>query len=404
MTDPGRIYILIDKYTAGLATMAEQEELALLLEQPHGDEAAKNYLIQLLQQTPLLPEHGEARWQAIRDAIRRAGEENTPRKRAILTRPVFRWAAAAVLLGGVAAWYLLTAKNTKPLQQTVALKHDRPPGGNAALLTLSDGSTIALDSARNGVVAQQGNTSIAKLGNGQLVYQAAANHEPGATSRTSQAASGPAHNTLTTPRGGQYRLILPDGTAVWLNAASSITYPTAFRDVERSVKITGEAYFEVQKDKTRPFRVIFQSGADSGVVEVLGTHFNINAYTDEEVVKTTLLEGSVRVLSKTSTLLKPGQQAQLDDKGRTIVMPDADVEDVMAWKNGRFHFEDADIRTVMRQIARWYDVEVVFEGRVTTEKFEGDIPRNSQLKDVFKILELSKVHFKIEDKKVTVMP
>lgn len=140
------------------------------------------------------------------------------------------------------------------------------------------------------------------------------------------------------------------------------------------------------------------------MVEVLGTGFNINAYTDEDAVRTTLLEGSVRVVGRQSTLLKPGQQVQLDNSGHSTVVPDADVEDVIAWKNGRFHFENADIQTVMRQIARWYNVEVVFEGKITTAKFEGDIPRSSQLSEVFKILELSKVHFKIDDKKVTVMP
>jgi len=160
----------------------------------------------------------------------------------------------------------------------------------------------------------------------------------------------------------------------------------------------------VQKDPKHPFKVTFNPGADSGSVEVLGTHFNINAYSDQATVKTTLLEGSVRVVSKAATLLKPGQQAQLDNTGHAAVFADVDLDEVIAWKNGRFHFEDADIRTVMRQIARWYDVEVAFEGKITTEKFVGDIPRNSRLTEVFKILELSNVHFKVEDKKVTVIP
>lgn len=395
MIAPGRITLLIDKYTSGTATPAEKEELAALLEQPSGDETARDYLVQLLQQTPQAMEHDEARWQAIREAIHRMGREEAPgvRKGIKKRMPLIRWAAAAALIGAIATWQLLTPKQ-RP-QPAIAVRHDRAPGGNVALLTLSDGSTIALDSVGNGVIAQQGNTKIDKLGNGQLAYNRADSR---------QAAAAPLHNTLTTPRGGQYRLILPDGTAVWLNAASSITYPTAFTGDERSVQITGEAYFEVQKDKTRPFRVKFNAGADSGIVEVLGTDFNINAYTDEDAVRTTLLEGSVRVVGRETTLLHPGQQSQLDSKGHTKLIPDADVEDVIAWKNGRFHFENADIQTVMRQIARWYNVEVVFEGKITTAKFEGDISRSSQLTEVFKILELSKVHFKIDDKKVTVMP
>jgi len=397
----GRITLLIDKYTSGTATPAEEEELAALLEQPSADQTARDYLMQLLQQTPPAMEHDEARWQAIREAIHRMGRKQAPEKRRGML--LIRWAAAAVLIGGIATWYMLTPKQKKTDEggAAIAVKHDRAPGGNVALLTLADGSTIALDSVGNGVVAQQGNTNIDKLGNGQLAYKRADTRE-GAD--RGQDADAPVHNTLTTPRGGQYRLILPDGTAVWLNAASSITYPTAFTGNERSVQITGEAYFEIQKDKTRPFRVKFNTGADSGVVEVLGTDFNINAYTDEDAVRTTLLEGSVRVVSRETTLLHPGQQIQLDNKGHAKLIPDADVEDVIAWKNGRFHFENADIQTVMRQIARWYNVEVVFEGKITTEKFEGDIPRSSQLTEVFKILELSKVHFKIDDKKVTVMP
>jgi len=390
MTARERIHELIDKYAANTATVAEQNELAQLLELSEGDDEAISYLLRLLQQTTPLPEHSEARWQAIRAAIGHTVPATRVRKRSM----VFRWTAAAAIIAGITTWYLFLPKatlKTQPASTTVP--HDRPPGGNVAMLTLSDGSIIALDSARTGPLTQQGNTKIAKLNNGQLAYKTL-NEKPTAL----------LYNTLTTPRGGQYRLILPDGTGVWLNAASSITYPTAFAGDERVVRITGEVYFEVQKDPTHPFKVTFNPGADSGSVEVLGTHFNINAYSDEATVKTTLLEGSVRVVSKAATLLKPGQQAQLDNTGHAAVFADVDLDEVIAWKNGRFHFEDADIRTVMRQIARWYDVEVAFEGKITTEKFVGDIPRNSRLTEVFKILELSNVHFKVEDKKVTVIP
>jgi ferric-dicitrate binding protein FerR (iron transport regulator) len=394
MTARERIHELIDKYAANTATVAEQDELAHLLDLSEGNEEAISYLRRLLQQTTPLPEHSEARWQAIRAAI----GQTVPATRAGKLSMVFRWTAAAAIIAGITTWYLFLPKPTLKTQPaSTAVRHDRPPGGNVAMLTLSDGSIIALDSARTGPLTQQGNTKIAKLNNGQLAYQEASSYKLRATSEL-------LYNTLTTPRGGQYRLLLPDGTGVWLNAASSITYPTAFAGDERVVRITGEVYFEVQKDPTHPFKVIFNPGADSGSVEVLGTHFNINAYSDEATVKTTLLEGSVRVVSKAATLLKPGQQAQLDNTGHAAVFADVDLDEVIAWKNGRFHFEDADIRTVMRQIARWYDVEVAFEGKITTEKFVGDIPRNSRLTEVFKILELSNVHFKVEDKKVTVIP
>jgi transmembrane sensor len=394
MTARERIHELIDKYAANAATVAEQEELAHLLHLSEGDEEARNYLLGLLQQTTPLPGHSEARWQAIRAAI---GHE-APKPPISNSFMIFRWIAAAALIAGITTWYLLLpAPTIKTQLPSASVRHDRLPGGNVAMLTLSDGSIIALDSARTGPLTQQGNTKVAKLSNGQLAYQEASSDKLRATSEL-------LYNTLTTPRGGQYRLILPDGTGVWLNAASSITYPTAFNGDERVVRITGEVYFEVRKDPMHPFKVTFNPSADSGSVEVLGTHFNINAYSDEATVKTTLLEGSVRVVSKTATLLKPGQQVQLDNSGHATLLPDVDLDEVIAWKNGRFHFEDADIRTVMRQIARWYDVEVVFEGKIATEKFVGDIPRNSRLSEVFKILELSNVHFKVEDKRVTVVP
>ena len=400
MTEAGRIYSLIDKFAAGTASPAEQEELARLLEDASGDEEARQYLLRMLEQMPQLPEHSHERWQAIRAAILPEAEGTNhmvvsfvaERPSVAKLRRILSWSVAAALIGGIiAAWYLLPAKKTATRQTAIAVEHDRPPGGNVATLTLGDGSRITLDSAVNGVLAEQGNTKIAKLGNGRLAYNTL-NEKPVAL----------LFNTLMTPRGGQYSLILPDGTGVWLNAASSITYPTSFTGNERVVRITGEVYFEVRKDPVRPFHVTFDIGPDTGKVEVLGTHFNINAYKDEAAVKTTLLEGSVKVVGKGSTLLKPGQQVQLDNGGKASPIKEADLEDVTAWKNGIFHFDHSDIGTVMRQIARWYDVEVVFEGRPTSEKFDGDIPRNSQLTEVFRILELSNVHFKVEDRKVTV--
>jgi ferric-dicitrate binding protein FerR (iron transport regulator) len=267
---------------------------------------------------------------------------------------------------------------------------------------LADGTTIVLDSAGNTTLATQGNTHIIKLNNGQLAYRDADQRTP---------ATALQYNTISTPKGGQYEIILPDGSHVWLNAASSLRFPAAFTGNERIVALTGEAYFEVAKNPAQPFKVTFTGSAGDGQVEVLGTHFNINAYDDEANSKTTLLEGKVKISRPQSgmqdpnpEILNPGQQAAIADGVGNIKVLAVDADAAIAWKNGVFSFDNVDIKTVMRQIARWYDVEVVYEGALAAEKFEGEIPRSSTLADVFKILELSAVHFKIEGRKVIVMP
>jgi len=395
MSNSERTIYLIDRYVDDTATMTEREELSLLLEDPSCDEAAKIYLLQMLHATQSVPEHSPARWEEIRKAI---GQEQPLGSRRRMAGYRFWWSVAALLVGLLVSFYFYQQRaGLAPAHSGQTLANDRAPGGNIATLTLSDGSTIALDTVHNGTLAQQGTTSIAKLGNGQLAYKQL-HEKPGTV----------LFNTLTTPRGGQYRLVLPDGTGVWLNAASSITYPTAFAGTDRKVSITGEAYFEVTKDAAMPFVVAIVApagGRDGLQVEVLGTSFNVNAYSDEDAVRTTLLEGSVRLVSpRRGTLLVPGQQGQLHRDGDLLVVSDVDTDETMAWKEGRFSFENADIATVMRQIARWYDVDVVFEGKIAAERFTGEIPRSSKLAEVFKILELSNVHCRIDNRKVTVMP
>ena len=409
-----RLYYLLDKYVSASATPAEQDELTVLLNAPEYDELAKDRLLLLLQETTPLAQHSEERLMTLlktmnspeigRSAnIGRSEIGGSPVVR-LLTNNKFWWGVAAAALL-IYANFFFNHPTTNPVAATPAKAavHDRTPGGNIAVLTLSDGSAIALDSAKNGIVAQQGNVKISKLSNGQLAYNGL--HEKPTVVL---------YNTLTTPRGGQYKLVLPDGSIVWLNAASSIRYPTTFSGEERVVSITGEAYFEIAKNPSMPFKVNLPypsggrpegGGGEATQIEVLGTNFNVNTYTDENVQKTTLLEGSIRLFSKDAAQkLEPGQQAQVHKNGQLSVLNNADTEEAVAWKNGRFHFENADIETVMRQIARWYDVEIVFQGKIPTEKFEGEIPRNSNMSEVFKILELSNVHFKVDDKKVTVMP
>ncbi len=301
-------------------------------------------------------------------------------------------ASLVIFISGIAVYFALKANRHNAITEVPPrqLKNEVAPGGNKAILTLADGSTIILDDAKNGQVAQQGGTRIAKLTGGQLVYNALDNKPAEVV-----------FNLLTTPRGGQFKLTLPDGSEVWLNAASSIKYPTAFTGNDRKVEITGEVYFEIVHNATKPFKV----SVNGMMVKVLGTHFNINAYNDEASVKTTLLEGSVS-LTKGDAIatLNPGQQAQVRDGSNIKVINNVDVAQIVAWKNGYFSFNRAGLQTVMRQIARWYNVEISYEGKVPERQFGGKIDRNSNISEVLKILEESKVHFRIDEKKIIVSP
>ena len=280
---------------------------------------------------------------------------------------------------------------------------DIMPGGNKAILTLANGKKISLTDATKGQLAEQAGVKIAKTADGQLVYTVT-KMAPSPLERT----GGEAFNTIETPRGGQYQVILPDGTKVWLNAASSLTYPTTFTGNERRVTLTGEGYFEVAKKveggKAEGKRLPFIVTTGEQQVEVLGTHFNINAYTDEETIRTTLLEGSVRVSNRkshSSRLLQPGQQAWFN-KHSAIKVVDVNTLDAVAWKDGYFRFNRDDIQSVMRQISRWYNIDVIYEGDKPDYEFVGAIRRSVTISQVLKMLELSNVHFKIEDRKVII--
>ena len=305
----------------------------------------------------------------------------------------FRIAASVVLIFSALAWFFFQGQQQKEVAEVKNEKkfeNDIKPGGDKAILTLADGTKIILDSTKNGTIAQQGAANVVKTEEGQLAYSPA----------TGVRLEGSLYNTISTPRGGQYRLVLPDGSMVWLNAQSSIRFPAMFTGTERRVEIKGEVYFEVAKNKAMPFRV----KANDMEVEVLGTHFNIMAYDDEALMKTTLLEGAVKVSSKTkSVFLQPEQQAKFAAGSNDLkITSDVDVDEETAWKTGWFRFNDADISTVMRQLSRWYDVEVSYSGSLPSDRFTGKISRNISLLKVLKILELSDVHFKIEGKKIIV--
>lgn len=300
-------------------------------------------------------------------------------------------AAAIILLLSAGAYLLVNRPPAKAIAAKPApVKNDVMPGGNKAVLTLANGKTIVLDSAGKGLLAQQGGTVVNKLQDGELVYDASA-----------QSNSALGLNTVSTPRGGQYQVVLPDGSRVWLNAASSLRFPTAFSGRERNVELTGEAYFEIEKNREKPFHVL----VNGMQVAVLGTHFNVMAYEDEAVVKTSLLEGRVKVSQGSNeVLLMPAQQASLDRERRQLVMDkNADVDKAVAWKNGLFDFENDDIRTIMRQLSRWYDVKIVFSGPVTEHYYTGEIRQKVPISQVLHMLELiGGVSFVIEGKTITV--
>ena len=306
--------------------------------------------------------------------------------------------AAAVILATTVSLYFYT-NNTKTEPEYFAdinPKNDIAPGVNKAILTLADGSQISLDDAAKGFVASQGNTSITKTEDGQIVYK---KYEEGLRNMGSALAM----NTIKTPKGGRYTISLPDGSKVWLNSASSLSYPTAFSASERKVKLIGEAYFEIAKRKSQPFRV----ESNNQVVEVLGTHFNINSYEDEAYIKTTLLEGSVRIILKSANpnaqLLKPGEQSLTSSSQSDIKIQHTDTEKAIAWKNGYFKFKNTPIRDIMREIERWYDVELVYDGKLAPDEFTGYISNDVKISGVLKMLEESGgIKFTVKGRKLKI--
>jgi ferric-dicitrate binding protein FerR (iron transport regulator) len=270
--------------------------------------------------------------------------------------------------------------------------NDVAPGGAKAQLTLADGRVITLDSGVNALLANQSGIRISKSVQGQLVYTVVGGKESANDSIS--------YNTLKTPPGGQYQLILSDGTKVWLNASSSIKYPASFAKLkERKVQLNGEAYFEVAHNKAMPFKVF----SDRQEIEVLGTHFNVNCYNDEPVTKTTLLEGSVRINTEANRIvvLRPGQQAMVNDQ---IRVEDVDLELAVAWKNGDFILKDEDFKTSMRKIARWYNVDVIYDASAPDDlELGGWVSRSKNISTVLHLMESTgKVHFKVQGRRVTV--
>lgn len=367
---------LLHKYNAGTCTPAEKAAIESWYQQLELTELAQLSEKQLQEIAALAP------------------DVPMPAKRRTL-RPWLAAAASIALLIGVGSFfYLHRHPAATPVPVAASLQNDVLPGSNKALLTLSNGKTIILADAKNGQLAQQGQIMIEKKADGEISYTDAAEQDE-------TAGTAPMFNTVSTPRGGQHHLVLSDGTQVWLNAASSIKYPVKFTGGTRSVTVSGEAYFEVAPDAAAPFRVISRAQT----IEVLGTHFNINAYADERQVKTTLLEGAVRVLADAgnSVTLKPGQQAILQP-GQQVTVGNADVETAIDWKNGDFVFSNQTLPDIMRKIARWYDVDINYGNYKNSPlTFSGVVSRTHNLSAVLAMLEsTATVKFIIRNNQVTI--
>ncbi|WP_346317681.1 FecR domain-containing protein [Chitinophaga sp. YIM B06452] len=380
--DTGQISDLAEKYLDGRATAAEQEALHEWYDRVNEGDTE----IVVNAQADTLEGVKARMLRQLQEQIAR-DKEAAPVSVLPMRRKWLPWAAAAAFIVAVAGTYLL--KQPEEQGNTTAVL-PLPPAGNKAMLTLGNGTVVDLNASTDGAIAEQSGTTVNKQ-QALLVYDA------------NNGGAKPAINKLSVPRGGKYRLILPDGTKVWLNAASELQFPTAFPGADRVVELSGEGYFEVAADADQPFIVKTAAGMR---VEVLGTHFNVKAYADEATINTALLEGSVKVVAANgkSSLLKPGDLAKVAADHSISITREPDPEQAVAWKEGLFAFRNADIAVILREIGRWYDVEISYEGPVTRRRFTGKASRSYSLAETLSILEASDLHFRQEGKKIIVLP
>lgn len=364
---------VLDKVSSGTATAEEEAMARLWLHQLHQNDEAR-----LSEEE--LNEVSEEMWAS----LEKTRKQSSPQGRKLW--PYIAAAASVVLVVGLGL-YFYKAPSSVTVKAPQQYSNDVPAGSNKAYLTLADGKKILLTNATNGMLAEEGGVKITKTADGQLVYTIA---DEGKKSTGK-------YNRIETPIGGQYELQLPDGTRVWLNAASSLKYPASFYALkQRSVELIGEAYFEVAKDKTKPF-VVKSKGQE---VEVLGTHFDVNAYPDEQSIKTTLIEGSVKLNGKLT--LKPGEQSVLSD-GKFNVK-EVNAIDAADWKNGEFVFTNEPLTSILKKVARWYGVEIVYTNDlVKVPTFSGSVSRSENISSVLNMLEeTSSVRFSITGKQVRI--
>lgn len=386
-----RIHFLLEAHISKRATPDEENELMDWILEAGYDSELKNYMLGVWNQYRPTEKLSNVEWDEIYSRVM-----ETPVISIQQNKSKIKWlqvaAAVVVMILASGMYFYFTPQPKQSIAVVPAKQHDiAPPASNKAILTLADGTKIEIDTSGNGTLAIQGNIKIIKQSSGAISY-------------TGSASANISYNTLNVPRGSKpLSLMLADGSLVWLNVGSSLTYPTAFSGNERKVKITGEAYFEVAHNAGMPFVVQNKDVT----VHVLGTHFNVNNYEDESDERITLLEGSIQVSkNKRSRFLKPGQQARIDNDLKEIkIIKDVDMDEVMAWKNGKFKFgENTGINAIMRQIGRWYNVDIEYKGRVN-QRFWGTISKDVNLSRVLKILEATGgVKFKIEGKKIIVMP
>jgi transmembrane sensor len=408
-----RLNYLLQRYTDDAATPSERLELMEALKDEAQEESVRQWLLATLERYDAggrtaigaqdagsdIPDLSEEKAEQVLTQILQSEREDPEYIPAEVVPMRQRWrrrawmAAAAVLLlvAGVGGYRQLTGGNKQVTIAARAVKQDVAPGKHAAVLTLAGGRRVLLDSSISDTVGRQGNTTIINM-KGLLAFQG----------QPAGSASELVYNTLTTNSGNQYQLILPDGSKVWLNAASSIRFPVSFGAKERKVEVTGEAYFEVVTNANRPFLVQHENT----MVKVLGTSFNINTYADERALTATLLEGAIAVgVDGNNKVIRPGQQARIGAGGGISILDNVSTEEVVAWKNDLFFFRSADIGTIMRQLARWYDIQIAYQGEDIGERFYAKLPRSVHLSEALDALSLTgKVHFELEGKKVIVRP
>ncbi len=394
-----RIYELLLKLFQGELSLEEEEELALWIESFQDDEEWTQQLQSVWMEYE--PEERMEKEKAEVLLKRITRKEKAPfieRKRIYFDRKMLKWAAVAAIIGLLLAFTIKYLLPGREIESKVVVQQQKEtpitPGGNRAVLTLSNGKSIALDSSQKGLLANNGNGKVLKISSGVLKLQKEAE----------SASSSITYNTITTPRGGQYEVILSDGSKIWLNAGSSLRFPTAFNGAKREVDVKGEAFADIAKDENRPFyvHVLSESDEEKGTIKVLGTQFNINAYPENKHVKAALISGSIKVeRGKTEKTLVPGERAFIKD-GKIAVKKEENLERVIAWKEGQFNFEGYDIRHVMQQIARWYDVKVEYRN-IPTDHFVGTISRGKNISEVLDMLEMTGVvHFEVEGRTVIV--
>ncbi|MRG47531.1 DUF4974 domain-containing protein [Chitinophaga sp. SYP-B3965] len=385
-----RLRYLLKRYADNACNPEEYQELMAYIRKSRYEQELHKLIdeeFQLIRPGELLPEMD---WDYMFNQAIASRKDQKVLKPIRNNNIIIKWSAAAaiLLLAGTGTWFTFFNKPPQPVTVTASNKNDIVPGSNKATLTLANGTIITLDSSGNRSLAQQG---IVNMGNGQLAYSQQASRNAAVT-----------YDLLSTPKGGQYQLTLSDGTKVWLNAASSIRFPAVFSGSERRVEITGEVYFEVAKQANMPFKVSINDNETE--VLVLGTSFNINAYKDEPAIHTSLLEGAVIVKKgDISQRLEPGQQAVSQPGKNEISIRVVDAANVIAWKDGLFRFAGTDVAGLLRQISRWYNIEIAYEGKVPQGRISGEVPRSMYLSKVIRGLEISGIRTRLEGNKLIVL-